>query len=141
MIPTLNQHKRCPCNSGGQYGACCRSYHSGKHPETALALMRSRYAAYALDFVDYIMETTHRENPGFESDHDKWQRELHEFCTETKFSGLEILEFVDGESSAVVAFRAHMKQQGEDVSFTERSSFVKQDGRWLYRSGEVQEEK
>lgn len=98
--------------------------------------MRSRYCAYALNLVDYLVETTHPKHPQYEPDTDAWKQELREFHESTKFEGLDILEFVDGDKEAYVAFNAKLKQQGRDASFCERSKFVKEADRWLYRSGE-----
>lgn len=49
----------CPCQSGQNYVDCCQPFHTQqKTPETAEQLMRSRYAAYVLQLIDYIVETT-----------------------------------------------------------------------------------
>lgn len=53
----------CPCGSGELYKDCCKRYHDGEAPETAEALMRSRYTAYSKGLVDYVVDTTHPENP------------------------------------------------------------------------------
>ena len=50
----------CPCGSGLAYDQCCRPYIEGeKWPETAEALVRSRYTAYGSGHFDYLVETTH----------------------------------------------------------------------------------
>ncbi len=127
--------KPCPCHSGTNYSACCEPYHLGKHPDTALQLMRSRYSAYALGLADYIMTTTHPHNPTYTQDKIQWKIEILHFCQNISFDGLQILEFTDGEKEAYVTFTARLKQQGQDASFTERSRFAKVDGRWLYVDG------
>lgn len=49
----------CPCQSGQPYQACCQPYHQQQQfPANAMLLMRSRYAAYALKNIDYIVQTT-----------------------------------------------------------------------------------
>lgn len=95
--------------------------------------MRSRYSAYALDLADYVMETTHPDNPHYNNDQNAWKQDLHLFSTHTKFLFLEVLEFTDGDSLAYVTFRANLRQSDQDVSFTEKSSFVKENDRWFYR--------
>ena len=37
-------------------------------------------------------------------------------------------------------FRAQLRQGGDDAGFVEESRFVLRDGRWLYHSGEIEEE-
>ena len=49
----------CPCHSHNTYGECCGRFHAYvQFPETTEQLMRSRYAAYVLKNVPYIVETT-----------------------------------------------------------------------------------
>jgi SEC-C motif domain protein len=133
----MSNFERCACHSKVPYHKCCERYHDGATPETALALMRSRYCAYAKNLPDYIISTTHRHNPGFQSDFEKWKNELAQFSRETRFDALQILAFVHGENEASVTFTATLTQGDHDASFTEKSQFVKESGRWLYKSGEV----
>lgn len=102
--------------------------------------MRSRFCAYAIGFSDYIVDTTHKDNIGYNENLDDWKRDIEQFSSGTKFDGLKILEFVDGDESASVTFTAYLRQGHTDASFTEKSSFVKEDGRWLYHSGEIRSE-
>lgn len=60
---TLSKQAACPCGSGATYKECCRRYHDGELPPTAEALMRSRYSAYSKGLVQYVVDTTHPENP------------------------------------------------------------------------------
>jgi len=58
----MNDGLPCPCDSTVKYNDCCQPHHSGiSLPLTAEALMRSRYSAYALKLVDYLVDTTHRD--------------------------------------------------------------------------------
>ncbi len=125
----------CLCGSEKNYPDCCGKYHQGELPETALQLMRSRYTAYAMDNPDYIITTTHPKNPGYRLDRELWTKEIHAFSQGTQFEKLDILDFTPGEKVAYVTFKAHLTQNGQDASFTERSRFEKVDGRWLYHSG------
>lgn len=51
-------HLACPCGQG-DYQHCCQPLHVGQaHAETASQLMRSRYSAFALQQIDYIVQTT-----------------------------------------------------------------------------------
>ena len=48
----------CPCGKGS-YAECCESLHLGTAKAlTAEQLMRSRYSAFALQQIDYIVQTT-----------------------------------------------------------------------------------
>jgi SEC-C motif domain protein len=125
---------RCPCCSGKEYSQCCKPYHMGADlPPTALALMRSRYAAYALDLPEYLMETTHRDNPNFRIDRRAWKREIQKFIKGTKFLKLEIISFDETQ----VTFAAFLKQNAQELILKEKSLFQKQAGKWLYLSGEL----
>lgn len=126
----------CPCQSGKEYGECCEPYHKGELPDKALLLMRSRFSAYASGLANYIIDTTHPDNTQYLKDHKLWKKQIEDFCHQTQFLGLEILEEVVGDKVSFVTFTAKLKQNGQDASFTERSRFEKVGGRWLYHSGE-----
>lgn len=58
----MNSSRLCPCKSNISYSDCCEPYHnSTKLPSTAEQLMRSRYSAYALKLINYLIETTHKD--------------------------------------------------------------------------------
>lgn len=132
-----NNKLPCPCFSGHPYVLCCRPYHLGKLPDTALQLMRSRFSAYALCLSEYIIKTTHPANPQFCKDFAMWAKTISEFSNHTEFNGLEIISFEEKSESATVTFKAHLIQDKKDVSFTEKSYFEKVEGKWLYQSGEI----
>ena len=124
---------QCPCYSGKSYSACCQPYHKGKAPPTAGALMRSRYAAYAMGKVNYIMRTTHPNGRRGKTDKEAWRQSLKQFCQITGFMGLQIFaEETLSEYRATVTFRAILIQDGRDASFAECSLFEKKNGRWMY---------
>lgn len=125
--------KKCPCCSEIEYEKCCQTYHEGTNPPTALALMRSRYSAYALQKTGYILQTTHPDSPYFEKDQKKWERAILVFCKTTEFQKLEILEVHEDS----VHFAAHLKQQGQQLILDEKSHFQKLEGKWLYVQGEA----
>ncbi len=134
-----DQKMACPCGSGDRYAICCQPFHQGKRPETALQLMRSRYSAYALCIPEYIIATTHPASPQFHHDTAAWSCQISEFCQQTEFKKLEILDFEQQDRFATVTFVAHLIQNKQDVSFTERSYFEKIKDRWFYRSGQLSE--
>ena len=117
----------CPCGSGFVYEECCAPYHEGKKSApTPLALMRSRYSAYALGKIDYIIETTHPQTRP--KDLMQWKEELIFFSKHTEFISLEIVE----ARGDFVHFKAHVKQEGKPYILEEKSRFVKVEGKWTY---------
>lgn len=132
-----NKNSLCPCCSGLEYQQCCQQYHQGTIPKTPLALMRSRYSAYAKDLPQYIMETTHPDNPNFKVDKNSWAQEIMQFSRNTQFNKLEIVESQEGTTEGFVTFTAHLAKNGQDASFTEKSRFHKIGDRWLYRDGVI----
>lgn len=131
----MEKETPCPCYSEKTYEECCLPYHEGQPPENALLLMRSRYSAYALHLIDYIMETTHPDYPDQQLPKEEWKRQIQEFCTQTEFRDLRIVDFTDGKVEAFVTFDAKLFQGPKNCSFREKSKFLKVDDRWLFHSG------
>ncbi|MCC5831822.1 MAG: SEC-C domain-containing protein [Chlamydiales bacterium] len=117
---------KCPCHSGKEYTNCCAPYHDGASPPTPTALMRSRYSAYALGKAPYIMETTHSSHPDKKRPPAEWKEQILAFSNGVQFTGLDILE----AQGNFVTFRAYLGSAG---SFTEKSEFEKEEGRWRYK--------
>lgn len=123
--------ERCPCGSVGNYLECCRPLHAGeRHADTALALMRSRFSAFAVGDIDYLHASWHPSTrpKRVELDSDVvWRR----------------LQIVDTEAGAaeditgVVEFRAQYVRHGSRHILHERSRFEREKGRWLYVDGDV----
>jgi len=129
----------CPCGSEDTYANCCRNFHKGHLPDSALKLMRSRYSAYALGLSEYIIRTTHPGSTHYQHDTEHWIKTISDFCSHTAFEGLEILDFQEKGFFATVTFVAHLTQDNKDTSFTERSYFEKIKNTWFYRSGQLSE--
>lgn len=45
----------------GSHQACCGRYHAGALAPTPEALLRARFSAYAMQNVDYLVATTHKQ--------------------------------------------------------------------------------
>jgi len=127
----------CRCGSGENYGHCCLPLHQGRAPKNALALMRSRYTAYSLGDVDYILKTTHVDNPQAHLPVEFQKKQILKFCQSTDFNGLEILDVQEGDPLSTVTFRALLSQDNADCSFIEKSLFKKENNFWFYLKGEV----
>ncbi len=129
----------CPCGNSNSYTACCGLYHSGQEkPATPEILMRSRYSAYAIGTLsDYLIQTTHRKNHQFTSNIHKWRRDIADYCKETTFKKLTIVESKQlRDDKATVSFKVLFSYQGNELELTETSLFLKAGQRWLYHSGE-----
>ena len=95
-------------------------------------MMKSRYSAFATAQSQYIIKTTHPDNSDYSEDKKSWRASIDLFSKDTEFLGLEIVEFQDGIEESFVTFRATFSSG----ILTEKSRFLKVDGRWLYVDGE-----
>lgn len=142
------ESKGCPCGSGLSYEKCCKAFHDGALPDTAEALMRSRYSAYAKGLVEYIVSTTHPENPMKPEDPDsQLEADVRATCDKIGWERLKVLSCDEGahQDEAWVTFQTWFKvrrQIGQRTkgwhtqTFTEKSRFLRENGRWLYVDGE-----
>ena len=120
----------CPCGSVQAYAACCGAYHqgfaTGQRAPTPQALMRSRYSAYGLGLIDYLLATWHPStSPG--------ELEL----PPVKWLGLEVLHSQASAVAGVVEFVARFKDGGRAQRLHETSRFVCEDTTWLYIDGQI----
>ncbi len=102
--------------------------------------MKSRFSAYAFKEANYIIKTTHVNNPDYTPQKDTWREDILSFSNNTNFIKLEILEFIDGELEAFVKFKASIEVKGKDETFIEKSKFLKVNNLWQYHSGEFYEQ-
>lgn len=130
----------CPCSSGRPLRTCCLPYVDGKaEPPNPTALMRSRYAAFALKGVDHLWRTLAREHEDRQRPEADVKRELRATSMRFKYPGLAILDAKgeDPSGTAQVLFHARVFEKGRDRSFVEASRFVFEDGGWRYLKGDV----
>jgi SEC-C motif-containing protein len=104
-------------------------------PDNPELLMRSRYAAYCIGIYEYLLKTTHPNNPLYPVDLPAWMKQTRHFTENTTFENLIIHDVQIGENTSLVTFTAVLKQRGKNVSFTEQSLFEKYEGKWLYKDG------
>lgn len=127
----------CPCGSFKKYKKCCKLFHDKtKLPITALELMKSRFCAFAVQKYEYIISTTHPKNIDFSNDTKSWSIDIMNFSKNTKFEKLEIIDFIEADNESFVTFKASLIQENLDASFTEKSRFLKVDGKWFYVDGQ-----
>lgn len=125
----------CPCQSGHPYTQCCQVWHSGPQrlqAPTAETLMRSRYSAFVLDELTYLLDTWHPSTrpPGLEPN-----------PPGLKWLGLQIKRHTPQDGShATVEFVARSRLQGRAHRLHELSRFERLDGVWYYLDGEFPNE-
>ena len=99
----------CPCQSGLTYADCCRPLHQGMPAADAEKLMRSRYAAFVLQNIDYIVHTTVPvQQPLLDA------AALAQWAAQTEWLGLDVLRHEPnaGEHHALVEFAAYFADAG-----------------------------
>ena len=131
----ISPNSTCLCRSSKKYKKCCKPFHDGILPRFAVELMRSRFCAFALNKADYIISTTHSSNHDFSNDTEAWRNDILSFSTNTDFRNLEIIEEINEDSEAYVSFQATLFQDENDISFNEKSRFLKEENKWLYVEG------
>jgi len=102
-------------------------------PTTAEELMRSRFAAFRSGDAAWLVATWHPSTRPDDLD----------LSGNPRWRGLQIVDVVDGgpaDTAGVVEFRAtYLDDDGALGVLHERSRFVREDGRWYYVDGDVQE--
>ena len=134
----LSANAPCPCGRDAKHKRCCGPVHEGR-PASPPDLVRARYTAYVLGKVRFLMDTTHPSSPYVRAERAAWRAELQDYCKRASFSGLEILahEVDEARGEAFVTFTVALTLDGRDAGFRERSRFVREGGRWLYASGDL----
>ncbi len=123
----------CPCgrtHSKGQplaLAVCCGPLHAGTAAPDAERLMRSRYSAFVVGDVPYLLATWHSST----------RPPTLALEPQAQWLGLEVrLHRSTGQDSAEVEFVARFRRGGRAVRQHELSRFVREDGRWVYLDGE-----
>lgn len=94
--------------------------------------MRSRYSAFVMKDVDYLIKTWHPhcETPRFRADIEKG-------FANTQWLGLTVFATDNGRSSdeGFVSFIARFTEDNRPGAIIERSRFLKENGQWYYIDG------
>jgi SEC-C motif-containing protein len=130
--------KNCFCGRTIQYADCCGAIHVGKRKaQTAEELMRSRYSAFVLGNVDYILKTyASATRPNGQ------REEILEWAQAVEWRGLKIISTEKGTASdsiGWVEFQASYCENGQEECMHEKSLFKRENGSWVYVSGEYPE--
>ncbi|MBK8980293.1 MAG: YchJ family protein [Planctomycetes bacterium] len=127
----------CPCGSGRSHADCCEPYLTGAAwPETAEALMRARYSAFATGRVEFIRES-HEPGSRDEVDDDA----TRQWSQSAEWQGIEVLATDGGgpdDDEGTVEFVAHYSVKGTAHPHHEVATFQRgDDGRWYFVDGVV----
>lgn len=120
----------CPCCSQKAYADCCEPLHLERTPATtAEALMRSRYAAFALRKINYLVATM---DPPLRQTFSRDQAQA--WAESVDFVELQILEHAPSGKTAHVEFKAIFIPHGQTSREVhhERSLFRQREGLWYY---------
>ncbi|RED22409.1 SEC-C motif-containing protein [Flavobacterium cutihirudinis] len=122
---------KCYCDTGLMFENCCGLYlQKNEKAPTALALMRSRYSAYATHNADYLLETTHISERKYYS-----KAEILKWATTNKWQKLEILSFTEN----TVEFKAYFLDANlKPQTHYEFSTFELENGAWYYVDGKFE---
>lgn len=124
----------CPCGRTIGKGkpallaVCCGPFHAGEPAPDAERRMRSRYSAFVLGNIPYLLATWHAST----------RPSSLELEVGAKWLGLEIKAHrMTGADTAEVEFVARFRVAGRAVRQHELSRFVREEGRWYYVDGDV----
>ncbi|MFB9076086.1 YchJ family protein [Flavobacterium procerum] len=127
----LMENRKCFCDTGLLFENCCGLYlNKGQNASSALALMRSRYSAYATHNADYLMETTYISERKYYS-----KPEILKWAVSNKWQKLEILSFTEN----TVEFKAYfLDSNNKSQTHYEFSTFKFENGAWYYLDGKFE---
>lgn len=130
----MTQNTTCPCGSGKAYSECCEPIiHGEVAASSPEALMRSRYAAYAMQEILWLRDSL---EPSQRHDFD--EKTVAEWSEKSEWLGLEIIRTEQGgpeDERGFVEFKARFKQDGVTRDHHELGEFHRKDGQWFFFDG------
>lgn len=124
----MNNTDLCFCGSTISFKDCCQKHIDGtQKAPTALALMKSRYSAYATHQADYLLATTHISQREYYS-----KEEILNWATANEWHKLEIIS----STETTVEFKAYfLDSNKQNQVHYEFSTFKEENGCWFYLDG------
>lgn len=126
---------KCNCGTDKPYNECCQPFIEGySNASTAEALMRSRYTAFTLANIDYLLKTHHVSTRPV-----KDKQDILDWAKSVQWMGLTVLATDKGgktDQDGLVEFRALYIEKGKLESIHEKSLFRKEKGIWYYVNGQ-----
>ncbi|MDO6737511.1 YchJ family protein [Wenyingzhuangia sp. 2_MG-2023] len=122
----------CACGSKHSYKTCCEPIHKNIYlAETPLSLMRSRYTAYVLGNIEYLMLSHHSSTRPIVE-----KKEIETWAKSVQWLKLEIVQTSETTSEVgFVTFKAYFLENGKEHVIHEESRFVKENNHWSYIDG------
>lgn len=119
----------CPCGSLNLFSECCQPLIQSKRPaNTAEALMRSRFTAYATQDYHYVLQTYAESKRATLT-----VEELANAAQDTTWLSLDVVS----ANTESVEFIAVYQASGAFGKLHERSRFVREAGNWRYFDGHL----
>ncbi len=137
----------CFCGSNREFNDCCQGVLATQSATTPEQLMRSRFSAYCLKDIDYLVATWHPSQRGNNSHAD-----IAAFANSAHFIKLQVTQCSEqaptlfkpapeviavADKVGFVEFIACFIQDEKLQQLREISRFVQQQGRWYYLDGEL----
>lgn len=125
--------QECPCGSGFLYTECCEPLHNGAKADSAEAVMRARYSAYALEQIHYLEKSTHPDcRDEFDLDASRqWAASSH-------WNGIDIRQTKQiSPKETLVEFVARYETRGTEQIHHEIAKFELVKGNWYFSEGEL----
>ena len=122
--------EKCPCGSEKSYNSCCALVHQElSTAQSAEAIMRARYSAFAKGIIDFLYDSYHPQVRRFQQ-----KSAIAQWAAENKWMQLEIIN----TSPSTVTFKAHYLAPSGDVEIHhEKSTFKQQGNCWYYYDGRL----
>ncbi len=124
----------CYCGSGKPFAHCCEPIlNLAQKAETAEALMRARYTAYATCNIDFLYASSGEE---VQADFDP--EASRRWAEGSEWKGMEVVATEEGgeqDEEGIVEFIARYSVNGTDFEHHERSLFQRVKGEWKFIDG------
>jgi SEC-C motif-containing protein len=119
----------CYCDSGLEFKVCCGKFLDKiEVPSTPEELMRSRYSAYKIKNIDYLVETTHPDYRKYYS-----RKSISNWANSVVFMKLMIKKAEGNRVQFIAVFK---DEKGVLQEHREDSLFKIEGERWYYLEGE-----
>lgn len=123
---------KCPCGLEKEFDACCGAiFEDISLAKTAEQLMRSRYSAFVKANGEYLQKSHHSS----ERLNNSSQKELLTWTKSVSWVKLDVLKTEKGlenDTEGFVEFKAYFFSNGKLDFIHEKSSFIRENGFWVY---------